>query len=95
MNVDRRVVYERDGGICYLCGKHTTLEQYHLEHVVPIVRGGDHSHANTAVSHDKCNGCKGSKLLEELGEWGATASARLDRLRSARPVDAIGEADGS
>lgn len=59
----RSVVWRRDGGICHICREPADPTNWHLEHVVPLCRGGDHSYANTAVSHPACNLSKGTKLL--------------------------------
>lgn len=58
-NVDRDVLWARDQGICYLCDLPADPKRWDLEHVHPIVHGGEHSYANTAVSHPSCNYSKG------------------------------------
>jgi 5-methylcytosine-specific restriction endonuclease McrA len=66
--VDRLVVFERDGWRCHICGELTDkdrLGQSHpaapeLEHKTPISRGGEHSYANTACAHRRCNLVKGT-----------------------------------
>lgn len=58
--VSRKLVYERDGGKCHLCGKKVG-KHWHLDHIVPLARGGEHSYKNVAVAHAKCNGSKGVK----------------------------------
>lgn len=61
--VERDVVWSRDGGICYLCEEPADPDDWHLEHVVPLIAGGEHSYANTAVSHPECNRAKGARVL--------------------------------
>lgn len=63
----RDLVYKRDGNCCVYCGK--TDAKFHLDHVVPWSRGGDHSAANLVVSCEFCNRSKGDKTPEEwIGE---------------------------
>lgn len=38
----------------------------HLDHVIPLSRGGAHSEDNIRVTHARCNLKKGTKLVEEL-----------------------------
>lgn len=59
--VDVSVVWERDSGICHICREPADLDNWHLEHIVPLARGGEHSYANTAVSHPGCNLRKGDR----------------------------------
>lgn len=62
-HVDPAVVWDRDGGICHICREVADASAWHLEHVVPLARGGNHSYANTAVSHPSCNQRKSANLL--------------------------------
>lgn len=53
-------------GVCYLCGeKDLTRAQMHLDHVVPLSRGGSHTPDNVAWACAPCNLSKGAKPLEE------------------------------
>jgi 5-methylcytosine-specific restriction endonuclease McrA len=65
-DVDRQIVLERDEGICHICSDPVDPNEWHLDHVVPLSKGGTHEYANVAVSHPFCNESKGDKLLEEL-----------------------------
>lgn len=62
--VDPRVVFERDEGVCGICGLAVDRADYHVDHVVPIFAGGEHSYANVQISHPVCNLRKGSKTIE-------------------------------
>jgi 5-methylcytosine-specific restriction endonuclease McrA len=54
-HVDRKTVYDRDLGICYLCGQPVSFDKMHLDHDVPISRGGPHNYENTHATHATCN----------------------------------------
>lgn len=48
-------IWERDGGRCHICGKKCDPKDWHLDHLVPLSRGGDHTRRNVAVAHPFCN----------------------------------------
>lgn len=50
---------------CYLCHKPIVLNDDHLEHNVPIHRGGSNDFSNLDVAHASCNRSKGSRTAEE------------------------------
>lgn len=59
----RRVIFERDGGICMKCGKKVYKDNYHVDHIVPISAGGaEWDLNNLELSCPRCNQKKGSKL---------------------------------
>ena len=62
-DVDRTLVWERDGGICHICKEPADANDWHPDHVIPLALGGEHSYANTAVSHPACNFRKGARLI--------------------------------
>ena len=70
-SVNPQKVFERDGWLCHLCGKPTSRSRRgtmhplapELDHVLPLSKGGDHSYANTACAHRKCNALKGSMAV--------------------------------
>lgn len=64
--VDRRSIVERDNSTCYLCGRKLTDREIHLDHVIPLARGGSHTADNLKVTCRPCNQRKSDKLLEEL-----------------------------
>ena len=59
-NVDPKKVFERDGGVCQICGDSIGDNGYHINHVIPLVKGGMHSYANTQLAHPRCNLVKGA-----------------------------------
>ena len=64
-SVVRDVVFDRDGGKCHLCGKQLRREDWHLDHIIPLSRGGEHSYKNVAVSCPGCNLLKRARLSTE------------------------------
>jgi 5-methylcytosine-specific restriction endonuclease McrA len=59
--VSRAKVYKRDKGICGICGKKVSAFHFHVDHVVPLSRGGSHTYGNTQTSHPSCNQKKGNR----------------------------------
>lgn len=53
--IDREYIYGRDRGICHICRRRVAARGFTLDHLVPLSRGGSHSHDNLAVAHLRCN----------------------------------------
>ena len=54
---------------CELCFKSVCFGQDHLEHFIPLSRGGNNERENLGVAHAYCNRQKGNKTLEEYKLW--------------------------
>ena len=75
-NVERVVpatVFDRDGWRCQLCGKavkrKARVPDYMaptVDHIVPLVDGGDHTYANCQTAHFICNSRRGASGCVQL-----------------------------
>lgn len=61
--IDPLYVHDRDGGICHICGKGVALAEMTLDHLVPLSKGGNHTHDNVCVAHLSCNSSRGAGRL--------------------------------
>lgn len=62
---DIALMYEQQHGLCCYC--ETQLHQsYHIEHIVPLSRGGSNSPENIALACASCNSRKASRTLMEF-----------------------------
>lgn len=74
-------VAERDNWTCYLCQRAVVRfativrEQWSMEHVVPLSKGGDHSYSNVRLAHRGCNSSKSNKLPSSSGTTRVDAMA--------------------
>lgn len=67
-HVDREEIFKRDSGHCQICTKEldkTAKNGWHLDHIMPISKGGNHSMANVQVLCPSCNISKGAKILPQ------------------------------
>jgi 5-methylcytosine-specific restriction endonuclease McrA len=63
----RRVIYERDGGICMKCGEKVSKDDFHVDHIIPICAGGSEWDLNNLeLSCPPCNLTKGAKMEVEV-----------------------------
>lgn len=63
------LVYSRDGRVCAYCGG--TEDPFHIDHIIPVSRGGGSGLDNLAVACIACNLSKGSKTPDEWRKaWG-------------------------
>lgn len=74
-SITLKSLYNRDGGICQICGKLTdwnNLKNGHigktyptLDHITPLSKGGTHTWDNVQLAHMGCNAGKCDKLIRE------------------------------
>lgn len=65
--VDYGVVVEIHGMICHICRLDiASMDDVHIDHVIPRARGGSHTYENVRPAHARCNLRKHVKLMEEL-----------------------------
>ena len=78
--IDLGVLYERDGGICYLCGEEVLPyrgeigedgwgDGWTADHVIPLVRGGTETWDNVRLAHRSCNCRKRDRMPEVTDFW--------------------------
>jgi 5-methylcytosine-specific restriction endonuclease McrA len=67
----------RDKHTCQLCGKRVAMARKHpdskspvIDHVIPIVEGGDDTRANVQLAHYVCNARKGRLGSQQLALTG-------------------------
>lgn len=54
------LIMQRDGPKCYLCKKTLTPRKACLEHIIPLVHGGENTATNIALACYRCNFRKAS-----------------------------------
>lgn len=58
---DRRAAYERQKGVCPICGGHFDIEKMHADHIVPWSAGGHTTSDNCQMLCRDCNLKKGAQ----------------------------------
>ena len=51
-------IYQRDRGVCQICGQRCSVKEASLDHILPISRGGTHEKRNVQLAHKRCNSIK-------------------------------------
>lgn len=72
----RPVIYDRDRGVCQLCRRPVSTDEYDIDHIVPWLYGGawfDPSNLRLA-----CRPCNRSRRPERL-------AARINRMNTQEP----------
>ncbi len=59
--VDRDVVYAMHGGCCGICKQYVEPDDFHVDHRIPLSRGGQHGYVNCQPAHPLCNNRKYDK----------------------------------
>lgn len=60
--IDRRLVFLAHSGRCGICLKPIRARKWHLDHIMPLSRGGKHCYLNVQPSHVRCNLRKGNRI---------------------------------
>lgn len=88
-----RVLAERDGPTCRLCGVVVDVSRFGwdrwgpvTDHVIPVARGGANVPGNCQLAHNRCNASKRDRLALPAAE--AAVLAREAREGNARPPEA-------
>lgn len=63
-DVDPQIVYNMHGGMCGIC-EEFIIGKFHIDHVIPLAKGGMHGYINVQPAHPFCNLSKGSTLLKQ------------------------------
>lgn len=64
---DIKILRYRQNGICPLCDMNLGQNDIHVDHWVPLAKGGHNGVGNLALTHGACNLRKGIKHPSELG----------------------------
>lgn len=64
---DIQAQYKSQRGKCWWCGKKVG-DKYHVDHRVPLARGGSNAPENLVIACPKCNLSKGARLPHEWGD---------------------------
>ena len=64
-----QAIWERDHGICHLCGQWVPLSEASRDHVKPRHHGGKTTWGNIKLAHRDCNSRRGHKDVKEYVDW--------------------------
>lgn len=62
--------YKRQRGRCYYCGHKVPWRKHHVDHVIPLIKGGSNGPSNLVIACPTCNCRKRDKFLWEWSEGG-------------------------
>ena len=60
--VDYRAIVQAANGICAICHQRVLEGPAHIDHIIPLARGGSHTQDNLQFAHARCNIAKGARL---------------------------------
>lgn len=65
-SAQRMSVYNKDKGTCAICGKFVSVDDFTIDHIIPIAKGGTNDLENLQCAHKVCNQVKQDILPEDL-----------------------------
>ena len=63
---ERKIIYNKSGGRCELCGQRLLFEEMTLDHIVPLSMGGEDSMENLQTACYACNQFKSNILPDDF-----------------------------
>ncbi|WP_165787003.1 HNH endonuclease [Pseudohalioglobus lutimaris] len=63
----RRVIFQRDEGLCMYCGTSVPFRHFQMDHIIPKSRGGPDTYQNLCCSCGVCNDRKKNRTPDEAG----------------------------
>lgn len=63
---DRRAIYNRYKGRCAICGRFVPYDEFTIDHIIPLAKGGDNAMENLQCAHSWCNYVKRCDSMQEL-----------------------------
>ena len=67
-NEERKIIYNKSGGRCELCGRKILLEDMTIDHITPLAMGGEDDVENLSCTCYPCNLFKGNILPSDFME---------------------------
>ena len=63
---ERYLIYNRTEGHCGICGKFIPLEEYTIDHIIPLSKGGTNDLDNLQACCGFCNKAKDDSMGEDF-----------------------------
>lgn len=64
----RARIFSRDGKICAICGKPLNIDDFTVDHIKPLSKGGTYNDDNLRAAHERCNKMKDNMMDNEFFE---------------------------
>lgn len=74
-------VYENGNGVCAICGKPIERNDFTIDHIIPLSRGGSNDLENLQIACHDCNELKGNRMDNEFAT-GLTTILSNDLLKN-------------
>lgn len=64
----RQTIYHNSNCTCQICGKPITFEEFTIDHIIPLAKGGTNEMSNLQSSCFRCNRIKSDVLPDDFNE---------------------------
>jgi hypothetical protein len=83
----RKRILARDGLKCGICGGEVAEDDVHIDHILPISKGGKTEDSNLRVTHSGCNSTRLRKARSDAGKLGGIKSGESRRAKSNQTIE--------
>lgn len=86
---DLAKLYCEQNGKCIYCGVELSPDATHVDHKIPLSRGGEHTVSNISLACRDCNYLKGSRTPEEFMDFASEYAKRFLKVTEARDKEPV------
>lgn len=84
-------IWDRHGGICHICSLPIQVgEEWHADHILALIEGGENREMNLAPAHARCNTTKAAGETSRKSASNRKKSKHIGIAKTTKPIQSRG-----